>query len=139
MKTTWPKIVSFSRASQAWLSEDEKNKDTKLGYAIKRVTSQLEKLQAVYMQQRDDISIEHAAVDAQGVLLTEPDGRLRFTPEKMKERNRDWRVLDAKEAYEIEPHFATDVPATLSDELRELMIGFVVKEEGERLELVVNE
>jgi hypothetical protein len=135
MKTSWPKIVAFSRGAQAYLAQDEANKNTKLGYAIKRVISQLEKIQTDYMQHRDDASIDCAATDEKGVLLTEADGRFRFTPEKLKERNRLWRELDAQEMFEIEPYFATEVP-DIDESIREALTGFVIKEDRERLEIV---
>lgn len=129
MKTNWQKIVRFSRAAQAFVAENETNKNTKLGYAIKRVTSQFEKIQADYLQRRDDISIDNAAVDGNGVLLIEADGRYRFTPEKLKARNKQWRELDESAAFEIEPYFATDLPPDLNEDLRDAFIGFVIKEE----------
>lgn len=135
MKTSWQKIVKFSRAAQVFLAENETNKNTKLGYAIKRVTSQLERIQADYLQSREDISIDNAQTDAGGVLLTEADGRFRFTPEKLKTRNKQWRDLEEADSYQIEPHYSTDVPADLNEDLREALAGFVIRPE-ERLEAV---
>lgn len=129
MKTSWQRILKFSRAAQAYYSE-ETNKQTKLGYAIKRVTSQLEKIQADHFQRRDDISIDNASVDGAGILLTEADGRFRFTPDKLKLRNKQWRELEEADNYEIEPYFATDLPPDLSDDLREALTGFVIKQES---------
>lgn len=127
MKTSWQRIAKFARAVQIYHGE-EANKQTKLGYAIKRVTSQLEKIQTDYLQRRDDISIDNAAVDSNGVLLTETDGRFRFTPEKLKTRNKQWRELDESAEFEIEPHFVSDIPE-LTDDVREAFTGFVIKEE----------
>lgn len=127
MKTSWLKLVEFSRASQAYLAQDEKNKDTKLGYAIKRVSSQLKHIQFEHVQMREDISIDHAATDAGGVLLTEPDGRYRFTPEGLKARNKQWHELEGADNYEIEPYFSTEVPE-ISDDLREAFEGFVLRD-----------
>lgn len=129
MKTNWQAIVKFSRAAQAYNSGDG-NKQTKLAYAIKRVTSQLEKIQADYLQSREDISIDHAAVDSNGILLTEADGRYRFTQEKLKTRNSAWRELEETDNYEIEPYFATDIPKDLNEDIHEALTGFVIKPEA---------
>lgn len=140
MKTNWQRIVRFSRAAQTYLAENENNKNTKLGYALKRVTSQLEKIQTDYLQRRDDISIDHAAVDGDGVLLIEADGRFRFTRESLKERNKQWRELDEADIFEIEPHFTTseswaDVPH-ITEDMREAFSGLVIREEESKLEAV---
>ena len=134
-KFTWPQIVSFSRSAAAYLAEDEKRKDTKLGYAIKRVTQQLEKLQSEYLQQREDIQINNAATDKDGVLLTETGGDLRYTPDGLKMRNKLWRELDEREIFEVEPYFTTEAPE-LSEEYQRAFSGFVVKPEESRLEAV---
>lgn len=136
MKTSWQRILKFSRAAQVYLAENETNKNTKLGYAIKRLTSQLERIQADHFQSREDISIDNASTDASGVLLTEVDGRLRFTQENLKTRNRQWRALEEKDNYQIEPYFSTDVPADLNEDLREAFAGFVIKPEEAKLEAV---
>lgn len=134
MKTSWQKIVKFSRAAQVFLAENETNKNTKTGYAIKRVMSQLERIQADHLQSRADISIDNAAVEANGVLLTEADGRFRFAPDKLKTRNKQWRELEETDNHQIEPHFTTDVPADLNEDMREAFAGFVIKPEEARLE-----
>lgn len=136
MKTSWQKIVKFSRAAQVFLAENETNKNTKIGYAIKRVISQLERIQADHFQSREDISIDNASTDANGILLTEADGRLRFTTEQLKTRNKQWRDLEEADNYQIEPHFTTDAPADLNEDMRSAFAGFVIKPEEARLEAV---
>lgn len=134
MQTSWQKIVKFSRAAQVYLAENE-TKNTKLAYAIKRVTSQLERIQADHLQKRDDISIDNASTDASGILLTETDGRFRFTPDQLKTRNKQWRELEEADNYQIEPHFTTDLP-DLNEDIREAFAGFVIRPEEARLEAV---
>lgn len=126
MKTNYLKLAMFSRAAQTYLA-DENNKNTKLGYALKRVVSQLDRIQAEHNQRQEDISIDNAATDANGVLLIEADNRFRFTPEGLKNRNKQWRELNEADNYEIEPHFCVDVPE-LPDEFREAFQGFVIQE-----------
>ena len=67
--------------------------------------------------------------------MIEADGRFRFTPDKLKARNKQWRELDEAENYEIDPHFTTDVPE-LNEDMREALSGFVIKPEEAKLEAV---
>jgi len=127
VKFPWTDIIKFSQASSQYLADEASNKNTKLGYAIKRVSAQFERLQMRRTEDRNDIDVDNCATDEKGIILTEPDGRFRFTKEGLKARNLALRRLD-DEGFEVEPYFATEIPEDLNEFCVEAFTKFVIRE-----------
>lgn len=135
MKTTWRKILGFSRfvgGFQAngnqfpgWLALHPE--ESKFSYAIKRVVDQITALDKIKVVEFENIDIDNCATDANGVILRNPDGSLAFTKDGLKACNAARSALLDSEV-EIEPYYATEVPELLEGE-REIFAGFVIKPE----------
>jgi|ERR1043165_74288 hypothetical protein len=126
MKTTYEKLFIFANTAQRWLASGKGRTETKLGYALKRMDSQVKALHEKHQAALQDINIDCCAVDAAGVILNDEYGRLRFTKDGLRERNKKQEELSQSEI-EIEPCFATQTPDDLSDAEREAFAGFVLK------------
>jgi hypothetical protein len=130
MKTSYKKIIEFSRASSEYLKSFPK--ETKLKYAIERVRERCEPLFAEYNKKLREINLKHAKEDADGcVLFTE-------TPEGTRNYKFDRAGLIAKdaeiEAYftseqnvEIEPYYAASLPNDLHESWKEIFTGLVIE------------
>lgn len=139
----WRKVVVFSqfvngfeangRMYPGWLALNRQ--ESKLSYAIKRVLAQIEKFNSEKVIEFDNIDIDNCATDANQVILRNPDTTLAFTKEGLKARNLARTELLDKEV-EIEPYYATELPDTLRPEEREILTGFVIKEEDAKLSAV---
>lgn len=137
MKTSWRKLLVFSQVSQGWLANNRKvdaegkpiNKLSKLEYAINRVTPQLAPLQAKVMEHLEDIDIDFCSVDKEGNILKDAQGGYKYTPKKLKERNKERITVFDKEDLEIEHYYATVVPNTLTEYELASFSGIVIDPE----------
>lgn len=126
MKTTYEQIYQFAFAARTWLSRDEKNAERKMGYAIKRLSPRIEKIQQRYQNAREDIQIDCCSTDDKGIILRDDRGEYRFSKSELKRRNKEWQEL-FESAVEIKPYIATEIPDDLTDEEREAFAGFVIE------------
>lgn len=146
MKTSWRRILAFSHfvggfeangnRYAGWLETHKE--ETKFNYAIRRVVDQIAALNKKMEVAFENIDIDHAATDANKVILRNQDSSIAYTQEGLKARNAARRELLDKEDIEIEPHFTIEMPG-LDDAAREILIGFVIKEDREHLEIVASE
>lgn len=145
MKTSWKRCLAFNnlangfqlngQAVPGWLERHPK--ESKFHYAIKRVLSQIGKINAEMQIKFEDIDIDNAATDANQLILRNPDGSLAYTAEGLKARNKARRELLDREDLEIESHFCPKLPADLNEAEIEIFTGFVIKEsEPAKLEAV---
>lgn len=128
-KTTYENLFNFAFAAQSWLAGGKDRDKTKLGYAITRMMPRVQKLQGKYNNGVEDINIDCCATDDKGIILRDEGGNYKFTKDGLKERNKRRESLFESEI-EIEPYFATDVPADLTDLEREAFYGFIIREEA---------
>lgn len=101
---------------------------TKWTYALERMEKRLKPQIEAYQEAQGDLQIEHAATDEKGAILTEPDGRFRYTKDGLRARNKAQKELMEK-TVEFEPYYATELPENLSEIEKETCAGFVLKEE----------
>lgn len=137
IETTYENVNRFWSVAQRWLYGDrEKTADrekTKLGYAIMRLAPRVEKIQQKHQNLRDDIAIDCCSVDEKGIILRDDRNEFKYTPEKMKERNKKWQDL-FETGVQIEPYYATLLPRDLNAFEQEAFIGFVMKDWPEEAE-----
>lgn len=136
METSWKRCVEFSNMAAAYLKRTE-NKDTKLKYAISRTLARIQKHQDVVNESLTDIEIDYCLTEKRGesdVIVRDAHGNLQYTKEEIKKRNKATREYLNKEDVEIDPYFATALPADLNEFEIEAFAGFVIKvEDAERL------
>lgn len=58
MKTTYEKLFNYAMVAQTWLDGNKERANTKLGYAISRLSTRVQKAQQRYNEAIDDINIE---------------------------------------------------------------------------------
>lgn len=126
MKVNYEKLIEFLQVSARWIS-DKNNAKTKLGYAIERVRKNCKRHIDAYNEAVQDLQVDNAATDDKGVLLTEENGAYKYTREGMKNLNKAIRELRKKDV-EVEVYHASELPEELSDEMKEVFDGFVIKE-----------
>jgi len=130
MKKTLEQIRTFYGASTAYLSERPENKDTKIGYAIKKTLKKVSAPLEDYDEKIIDNDIDHCHTNSEGVMETNDDGSYKFKPADLKNKRKAakkiWKEEKDKE-YEFETYYATQVPAKLDSGLREAFEGFVIE------------
>ncbi len=128
MKTTvtYEQVNAFRMAALSWMAHDESRKDTKLGYAISRVMTRAEKLMQQMANIREDLHIDHCVVDDKSVIVHDERGNYKFTKPELKKLNVKLQQL-FESSVEIEPYFATEIPAGLSFVEIEHFTGFVLR------------
>lgn len=104
-----------------------KNPTTKLGYAIYRMSSQVERISQEYAQKTEDIRIDHCSVDEKKNILRDVRGQYLFTPEQLKAANLAMNRLRESEV-EITPYIARIEPDDLTVSEREAFNGIVLPE-----------
>lgn len=122
MQTTYRDILTFLHAAQPWLASQKA--ESKLKYAVTKVTKQCNTLLARYNEEGEDLDIEHCAVDEKGIILKDERGGLQFTKEGLAKRNAARRALFVSPV-EIQP-FLVATPDDLPPALHEAFAGFVV-------------
>jgi hypothetical protein len=132
MKTSIKKINQFNLVAHNYLAENKG--DTKLAYALKKVTKQCLPVLEQYNSDLEDIAINNASVDEKGNLLhlkTEVDGKIigyNYTPAAAIQRKKEATELFASEKeYPIIPHICKDIPVDLTETHTEAFAGFVTE------------
>jgi hypothetical protein len=135
-KFSWNQCTQFAAAAQNVITR-AKNKETKLTYAISRIMSRIQKQQADVNEALADIEVDHCVTEKRGedeVIVRDTQGNLQYTREGIKQRNAATKEYLNKANHEIEPYFATHLPADLSVFEIEALTGFVITtEDAERL------
>lgn len=127
MKKTNLQIINFLNFARGYLRTNEEK--TKFRYALERMEKKASKLFDDYSEAMTKVQIDHAATDADKVILTDAAGNLRFTKEGLFARNKAQKELLAQEV-EVEPYFATELPKEpLSEAEQEVCAGFVLPEQ----------
>jgi hypothetical protein len=132
MKTSIKKINLFNLAANDYLA---KNKgETKLAYALKKVSKQCLPVLEQYNSQLEDIDISNASVDEKGNLLylTNPvDGKstgYSYTPTAAIKRKKESAELFVSEKeYPITAHICNNIPADLEEAYKEVFAEFVIE------------
>jgi len=128
-KRTYEEIIDLSIRMEIFLKENTENINTKLGYAIKKITPQITKINKLHNDEVININIDCCAVDADGIILKDEKGNLRYTKEKQKERNKKIDALLSK-VYEIESFFCSDLPKDLNKDYLEHFDGIFIERKG---------
>jgi len=128
MKTTYENVSLFLNVAQSWLSRDREHRNTKMGYAIMRISIRANKLMDRFREKRDDLDIDFCATDDNGIVRRNAQGELEYTKEDLKARDQARRKLFRSEV-EIEPYYATELPSDLTPIEAEAFSGFVIREE----------
>lgn len=142
-KQIWRRILAFLYFTQGisidgkivsigWLADH--TEDSKFNYALKRVSDRALKCNEEMKLKIEDAEIDHQATGEHGVLLYNPDGSRAYTAAGVKALREAKTALGELE-FEIEPHYCSELP-DLPEGTREILVGFVIKEEEARLEAV---
>jgi len=127
---TYREILIFAQMAAAWLKANPAK--TKFAYALNRLLVQVPAIETDAQEALADIDVDHAAIDAQGVVLSEPGGAYKFTKDDLKLRNTERRAYFDREQFEISPHYVREPPATLTEFELETFAGFVIDHETVR-------
>ena len=135
MQKTYREIETFLVHAGARLEKVAQGKDTKFLYALKKMQKKCSELFRAHLETREDIEIEHAATDKDGVILKEANGvTIRHTKDGMKARTKALR-----EAYnstvEFQPHYAP-APDDITEAERDAYEGIVLAPAADELHLV---
>lgn len=128
LKTTYEELFVFARAANAWLLKDKANPATKMGYAIHKMLIRAEQHQNRYNNALADLQADNCATDDKGVMLRDARGGLEYTKDGFKKLTRDRQAL-YETSIEVEPYFATLIPADLTDVEKDEFDGFILKAE----------
>lgn len=127
-------LINFLNFARTYGKIDKEGKPilnpskTKWTYALERMDKRLKKLLESYQEALGDLQIEHAATEGPGgPILTDADGKFRYTKEGLRARNKAQKEL-LERPVEFEPYYATEVPENLSEGEKEVCAGFVLPE-----------
>ena len=138
MKTSYQKILSFTNSASkfdAMNRATEGYETTKLDYALSKMLERLKSMGTKYLQKRADVELEYALEDPKtGAVLFEEiirdDQQIRlykYSKEGLKKKDIAVQELfEEVREFDIEPHYATTVPADLHDALIEVFKGFAI-------------
>lgn len=133
MKRTNEQIIDFLNDANRYVpqkGEDKKPKDTKLRYAINKMKDRAMKLHQKYLGQIEDERIAECIEDKDKGIARGPQDQYMFTKDGLKAVLKRQREL-AEEEVEIEPYFATSLPADFDINDYQHFEGFVVPEQTE--------
>lgn len=124
-------LLAFSQYANNYIEKHEKEQ-SKTTYALKRVQTQLPKIQATSQETLDNIDADHCATyedgDKRGVMITDAAGGFTYKPEGLKARNAARVAYFDKPEHEITPHFITVLPKDLTMFEIEAFVGYVLTE-----------
>jgi hypothetical protein len=142
VKTSWRKIVSFNNFVNGFTADNGQQfpgwlalhpEESKLSWAIRRVTDQIGKMNTAMQRKFEDLDLDHCTTvharpgdsDSPMVIARDAAGKLCFTVQATKDRRKAFDALIDAEDVEIEPYYATELPV-LKDAEREIFSGFVI-------------
>lgn len=154
--TTLRRLLEYNTAAVHWLSKDKDNADTKLGYSISRMADRYTKAVKPYTDiiKKGNEDIDDARQDFQkeenGKLVWDivKDGAKEvreraYSKQDLKNLTKKIREIqqrvdmelesiledETRNAVDIEPRFATSIPADLTDRELEAFTGIVIDPE----------
>lgn len=130
MKTSYKRVIEFSRASGDYLEKFPK--ETKLKYALEKVREKCQPLFDTYNKRLSEINLRHAKEDADGcVLYTEsPQGvrTYKFSKEGLVAKDAEIEeYFTGAENAEIEPYICNSLPKDLHESWLPFFEGFVIQ------------
>lgn len=128
MKKTNLQLINFINFARLYMAKH--SEATKFRHALERMEKRAVKLHEPVAAKQADLNIEHAATEGEGgPVLTDSEGRFRYTKDGIRARNKAQKAL-LETAVEIEPYFATELPKeALTPAEKEACSGFVIPEE----------
>lgn len=127
MKTeqvTFQQVVNFRQAARTYLGQ--KQPRTKLHYALEKMISKTEKIQQEYVDKEQEIRVDLAETDKDGILLITEKGNYSYKKEKAKELQKTLREIGnspvSLEVHTVEP------PKTLESAWYEFFVPFVIED-----------
>ena len=132
VKTSWTRLIQAAQIGRQYLAVHPEK--TRLEYAIQRMLPRFAKTNDDLQEQLEGIDIDHAATNAEGVLLVGPQG-YQFTPVAKKKCVAARRALLNKEdGVEVEAYFATTVPDDIDEVYLDAFEGLLIRtEDAERI------
>jgi hypothetical protein len=137
VQKTYEEIAEFDGQARQWLTRNEQNwkkenpeiksayPGTKFTYAVNRMLKRSQSALSKYREKAEEINVEHAATDADGILITdERTGQFKFKKDDFQKASKA-RLELLRSKVEIDPYHATEVP-TLSDEEKDVFSDFVL-------------
>ena len=117
----------------------QRHPNTKIAYAIKKVTDKTAELAEELSNELADIDLNHCYTNQEGVIeydiVKDHHGneirQYKFTKEAKREKIEKERELVKKwknRTFDIKPYFATEIPKDLTDDEREALTGFVMED-----------
>jgi hypothetical protein len=155
MKKTFKQVQEFNNAVNSFMTRNEINKETKLGYAIIKISNgAIKKIlreyqlayQELYYEKVQRVHIDAALTDkVTGAVLQTPRGSerpymydaagLKAVMECERAFVKEGELfLDAwnEKEFEFEPHYAVEVPEDITPSEKEAFTGFVIAPEEEK-------
>ncbi len=120
----------FARTASQWIAKHEE--ESKLKYALTKLSRKLSRVQEKWQELIEEINIEHCATDKEGVILRDEHGQYKYVKEELLKRNKEVNALYNQEV-NIEPHFVNELPKDLTQLEQEVFIGFVIQETNDAL------
>ena len=81
----------------------------KLSYGMSRLIDRVNSVSKKYREQLDDINVEYAQTDKDGILLYDEKGNYKYTKDGFKKRKAAIDELEGK-TFDIEPYIVKDCP-----------------------------
>jgi hypothetical protein len=134
MTKTYQEIIDFQIIAAIRQEKEKKSgKQTKLGYAIKklcgdvstRLKGKLADVAKSYEEKKADILIDLASVDENKDLRIGTDGNYKYTQENRKKLEAQIKALN-KQTAEFEPYFCSEIPDDLTEAEAESYLDFVI-------------
>lgn len=152
-KITYERLITYANYATNWLNKEEKNKNTKLGYAIERFGKKYPKYIKEYNEILDerqfqindaytDFASEDADKNIARLIVKDDKGNVTYTENKYTRENK--KLCDAKirsinketndillefisKEIEIEPYYTTSIPDNLTIQEIEAFTGIIIE------------
>lgn len=130
IKITNDELLQFRNAAQQFIQRY--NDRTPLHYALEKMLKKTKTAADDYSDKENDHRSECALIDKETKKYATLDDKrtIAIDPEKMKSFQKKIRVL-LREEIEVEPHYATSIPADLDAMWYQWFLGIVIKEEDD--------
>src|SRR6266404_5876859 len=127
---SYRECFEFARTASQWIAKHEE--ESKLKYALTKLSRKLGRVQEKWQELIEEINIEHCATDKEGVILRDEHGQYKYVKEELLKRNKEVNALYNQEV-NIEPHFVSELPKDLTQLEQEIFTGFVIQETNDAL------
>lgn len=125
-------LLNFIKHLNNYFAITDPTAKSKMGYGLRRVKPQAQKLFDSYSQTEEDLQVEHC-IEENGKIVTNEQGNYCFSKDGKREYLKAHRALLEKEI-EFEPYMVTNVPEDLPVVFADAFRGFVLPEEIEEPE-----